>query len=62
MRRLSDFPEVDDFAATPASFGKSPITVFSGHIETIGHFLQLAANAIGQRVIVVPLQWALAQH
>lgn len=41
--------------AVSADLGKSPITDFSGHIETTGHFLQPAMIATGQIVIRIPL-------
>ncbi|WP_175498207.1 hypothetical protein [Dokdonella immobilis] len=37
------------------AFGTSPMTLFTGHTEKIGHFLQPTARAIGQSVIFCPL-------
>jgi hypothetical protein len=36
--------------------GMSPMIVFTGHTEKIGHFLQPIAIAIGQRVISITLE------
>jgi hypothetical protein len=35
-------------------FGASPITVFNGHADTMGHFAQVATIAIGHSVMALP--------
>lgn len=44
--------------AASSDFGKSPITLLSGHTETTGHCLQLATIAIGQMVMGIRLSYA----